>query len=99
LLDRIRILRSRGITVIVVEHNMDLVMNVADRIMVMEYGRHLFQGGPAEVQKNPAVIAAYLGGELSRARCYLPKGLNSPMRRWRFVATFRYPSKRVKSLR
>ena len=64
LLDRIRILRSRGITVIVVEHNMDLVMNVADRIMVMEYGRHSFQGTPSEVQKNPAVIAAYLGGEL-----------------------------------
>ena len=56
---------ARGITVIVVEHNMDLVMNVADRIMVMEYGRHLFQGSPSEVQKNPAVIAAYLGGELS----------------------------------
>lgn len=65
LLDRIRSLRSRGTTVIVVEHNMDLVMNVADRIMAMEYGRHLFQGTPAEVQKNPAVIAAYLGGELS----------------------------------
>jgi branched-chain amino acid transport system ATP-binding protein len=65
LLDRIRILRAGGITVIVVEHNMDLVMNVADRIMVMEYGRYLFQGAPAEVQKNPAVIAAYLGGELS----------------------------------
>ena len=65
LLDRIRTLRDNGITVIVVEHNMDLVMNVADRIMVMEYGRYLFQGAPAEVQKNPAVIAAYLGGELS----------------------------------
>jgi branched-chain amino acid transport system ATP-binding protein len=64
LLDRIRTLRSRDITVIVVEHNMDLVMNVADRIMVMEYGRRLFQGTPAEVQKHPAVIAAYLGGEL-----------------------------------
>jgi branched-chain amino acid transport system ATP-binding protein len=65
LLDRIRTLRGGGITVIVVEHNMDLVMNVADRIMVMEYGRYLFQGAPVEVQKNPAVIAAYLGGELS----------------------------------
>lgn len=65
LLDRIRLLRDDGTTVILVEHNMDLVMNVADRIMVMDYGRHLFQGSPTEVQKNPAVIAAYLGGELS----------------------------------
>jgi branched-chain amino acid transport system ATP-binding protein len=64
LLDRIRSLRNDGTTVILVEHNMDLVMNVADRIMVMEYGRRLFEGSPAEVQKNPAVIAAYLGGEL-----------------------------------
>ena len=64
LLDRIRSLRSGGTTVILVEHNMDLVMNVADRIMVMDYGRRLFEGAPAEVQKNPAVIAAYLGGEL-----------------------------------
>jgi branched-chain amino acid transport system ATP-binding protein len=64
LLDRIRSLRRDGMTVILVEHNMDLVMNVADRIMVMDYGRRLFEGGPAEVQKNPAVIAAYLGGEL-----------------------------------
>jgi branched-chain amino acid transport system ATP-binding protein len=64
LLDRIRSLRSGSTTVILVEHNMDLVMNVADRIMVMDYGRRLFEGAPAEVQKNPAVIAAYLGGEL-----------------------------------
>ena len=65
LLDRIRAVRQDGITVVVVEHNMDLVMNVADRIMVMDYGKCLFEGEPTEVQKNPAVIAAYLGGELS----------------------------------
>jgi branched-chain amino acid transport system ATP-binding protein len=65
LLDRIRSLRNGGTTVVLVEHNMDLVMNVADRIMVMDYGRHLFEGVAAEVQKSPAVIAAYLGGELS----------------------------------
>jgi ABC-type branched-subunit amino acid transport system ATPase component len=48
----------------VVEHNMDLVMNVADRVFVMDYGQYLFEGNPGDVQKNPAVVAAYLGGEL-----------------------------------
>ena len=52
LLDRIRILRKRGLTVVVVEHNMELVMNVADRVLVMDYGQYLFEGAPAEVQKN-----------------------------------------------
>ena len=64
LLDRIRITRGRGVTVVLVEHNMELVMNVADRVLVMDYGQHLFEGAPAEVQKNGAVLAAYLGGEL-----------------------------------
>jgi ABC-type branched-subunit amino acid transport system ATPase component len=64
LLARIRVLRERGMIVIVVEHNMDLVMNVADRVLVMDYGQHLFEGAPADVQKNDAVVAAYLGGEL-----------------------------------
>jgi branched-chain amino acid transport system ATP-binding protein len=61
LLDRIRLLRERGMTIIVVEHNMDLVMKVADRVLVMDYGQYLFEGSPAEAQANPAVIAAYLG--------------------------------------
>src|SRR5439155_14613237 len=47
LLDRIRITRDRGVTVVLVEHNMELVMNVADRVLVMDYGQHLFEGGPA----------------------------------------------------
>jgi ABC-type branched-subunit amino acid transport system ATPase component len=63
LLDRVSLLRQRGVTVVVVEHNMDLVMNVADRILVMDYGQYLFEGSPAEVQANPAVIAAYLGAD------------------------------------
>jgi ABC-type branched-subunit amino acid transport system ATPase component len=61
LLDRIRTLREQGLTVVVVEHNMDLVMQVADRVLVMDYGQHLFEGTPAEVQSSPAVVAAYLG--------------------------------------
>jgi ABC-type branched-subunit amino acid transport system ATPase component len=63
LLDRVSMLRQRGVTVVVVEHNMDLVMKVADRILVMDYGQYLFEGRPAEVQANPAVIAAYLGAD------------------------------------
>jgi branched-chain amino acid transport system ATP-binding protein len=61
LLDRIRTLRQRGLTVVVVEHNMDLVMKVADRVLVMNYGQYLLEGTPAEVQASPTVIAAYLG--------------------------------------
>lgn len=63
LLDRIGVLRSRGMTIVVVEHNMDLVMKLADRVLVMDYGQHLYEGTPAEVQAHPAVIAAYLGAE------------------------------------
>ncbi len=56
---------DRGITVLVVEHNMDLVMNVAQRVFVMDHGVALFEGAPREVQANPRVIEAYLGGEFA----------------------------------
>src|SRR6516225_6412681 len=49
---------------LMVEHNMDLVMNVADRILVMDYGQQLFAGPPADVQAHPDVIAAYLGANV-----------------------------------
>jgi ABC-type branched-subunit amino acid transport system ATPase component len=64
LLARIVALRERGLTVVMVEHNMDLVMKIANRILVMDYGQHLFEGTPVEVQAHPGVIAAYLGGEM-----------------------------------
>jgi ABC-type branched-subunit amino acid transport system ATPase component len=64
LLRRIASLRDRGVTVLIVEHNMDLVMTVADRILVMDYGQQLFEGTPADVQAHPDVIAAYLGANV-----------------------------------
>jgi branched-chain amino acid transport system ATP-binding protein len=50
-------------TIVLIEHNMDLVMSIADRIMVMDHGEHLFEGTPAEVQAHPDVVAAYLGAD------------------------------------
>jgi ABC-type branched-subunit amino acid transport system ATPase component len=62
LLERLRELRRQGLAALVVEHNMDLVMTVADRVLVIDYGQYLFEGAPAAVQAHPGVIAAYLGG-------------------------------------
>ncbi|KAF0218506.1 MAG: branched-chain amino acid transport system ATP-binding [Geobacteraceae bacterium] len=61
LADLIRKIRDRGITVVLVEHDMELVMDVCDRILVLNLGKKLAEGTPREIQENPAVIAAYLG--------------------------------------
>jgi branched-chain amino acid transport system ATP-binding protein len=63
LVKRLEQICRRGVTVVVVEHNMDLVMNVAQRVFVMDHGEALFEGTPREVQANSRVIEAYLGGE------------------------------------
>ena len=58
--DDIRRIRDSGITVFLVEHDMSLVMSVSDQVVVLDFGRKLAEGTPAEVQRNPEVIASYL---------------------------------------
>lgn len=65
LLQRLAELRHQGMAVILIEHNMDMVTRIADQVMVMHYGGHLFTGSPDAMQRDPAVIDAYLGGELT----------------------------------
>ena len=54
---------AQNITILIIEHDMKLMMGVADYVFVLNYGSKLAEGSPKEIQRNPEVIKAYLGGE------------------------------------
>ena len=54
-------LKEKGKTILLIEHNMDLIMNICDQVIVMSEGKHLVEGTPSEIKSNPEVLKAYLG--------------------------------------
>ena len=63
LAERVQKIRAMGITILLIEHDMSLVMDISDMITVLSYGVKIAEGTPSEIQKNPEVVAVYLGDD------------------------------------
>jgi branched-chain amino acid transport system ATP-binding protein len=61
MVETVQAIRAQGITIIMIEHVMHAVMNVSDRMIVLDYGKQIAEGTPEEIANNPKVIEAYLG--------------------------------------
>jgi branched-chain amino acid transport system ATP-binding protein len=75
LVDLIRGIKATGITIMLVEHHMDVVMPTCDRITVLNYGRKLADGTPAEIKRHPEVVKAYLGKDFGQRRTRRSAGI------------------------
>jgi branched-chain amino acid transport system ATP-binding protein len=65
LLEALKAIRQKGVTVLLIEHNMRFVMGIAERIVVLNFGEKITEGSPSEISRNPQVIEAYLGRKFS----------------------------------